>query len=232
MITVYTVTYNEELMIQFMIDHYRVRFPGCRIVVYDSISTDNTVKIAYANGCEVRTFEHYGGFQEDRHVAIKNNCWKDALTDWVLVCDLDELLDINANELKMEEQSGTSIVRSEAYDMVDMEDKLDLARMKYGARDTGQDKSYLFNKKLVSEINYTSGCHACNPTGTIAYSKRAYKLYHYCYIHYDVTVQRYRVFRARINQEDIKNGVSYYSETPEEIRNLYTEARREAVKVR
>lgn len=226
MITVYTITYNEELMIQFMIDHYRTRFPGCRIVIYDNMSTDDTVKIAQANGCEVRTFDHHDQFQESRHVDIKNTCWKDALTDWVLMCDLDELLDINAAELKMEEGLGTSIVRSEAYDMVDMEDKLDIAGMKYGVRDPGQDKSCLFNKKFISEINYASGCHGCNPVGTIVYSKKAYKMYHYCYINYAATVERYRLYRMRPGPGD------YYSETPEEIRDLYTEARNQAIKVR
>lgn len=231
MITVYTVTYNEELMIQFMIDHYRTRFPSCRIVIYDSISADNTVKIAYANSCEVRTFDHYGRFEESRHVNIKNNCWKDSLTDWVLMCDLDELLDINLEQLKMEEDLGTSMVRSEAYDMVDMEDKLDIAGIKYGARADPQDKSYLFNKKYIKEINYASGCHSCNPEGKIVHSKKAYKLYHYCFINYNVTVERYRVYRARMNPEDIKR-FGHYSETSEEIRDLYDEARKQAIKVR
>lgn len=226
MITVYTVTYNEELMVQFMIDHYRSRFPGCRIVVYDSISTDNTVKIANANGCEVRAFDHHGEFLESRHVDIKNSCWKDAKTDWVLMCDLDELLNINEAELKKEEDLGTTIIRSEAYDMVDMDDKLDIAAMKYGTRDLGEDKAYLFNKKFIKEINYASGCHSCNPEGKIVYSKKAYKLYHYCYINYDVTVERYRVYSLRPNTE------GYYSETPEEIRDLYREARKQAIKVR
>lgn len=226
MITIYTLTYNEELLIQFMIDHYRSRFPGCRIVIYDSMSTDNTVKIARANGCEVRTFDHHGHFQEDRHVNIKNSCWKDARTDWVLMCDLDELLDINKAELKKEEDLGTTIIRSEAYDMVDMEDKLDIAGMKYGVRDLGEDKAYLFNKKFIKEINYASGCHSCNPEGTIVYSNKVYKLYHYCYINYDVTVERYRLYRMR------PGPGGYYSETPEEIRTLYTEAWNQAIKVR
>ena len=220
------MTFNEALMIQFMIDHYRLRFPGCRIVVYDSESTDDTIKIARANNCEVRTFDHHGVFLESRHVDIKNKCWKDSLTDWVLMSDLDELLDINETELKMEEDLGTTIIKSEAYNMVDMEDKFDIPALKYGVRDKGQDKSYLFNKKKIHEINYASGCHSCNPKGTIKYSKKTYKLYHYCYINYDVTVERYRLFRTR------PGPGNYYSENPEEIRNLYLDARKLAKKIR
>ena len=113
MITIYTITYNEGLLIQFMIDHYRERFPGCRIVVYDNISTDDTVKIALANGCEVIPYDTGGQLQDSRYIQIKNNCWKDAKTDWVLVCDLDELLDIDEAELRREESLGTTMVRCE-----------------------------------------------------------------------------------------------------------------------
>src|SRR3989338_8384979 len=118
MITVYTLAYNEELLIQFMIDHYRTRFPGCRIVVNDNMSTDNTVKIARANGCQVIPYDTNNQIQDRRYMEIKNNCWKDAKTDWVLICDMDELLEINANQLKTEEKSGTTIVRSTFYTMV------------------------------------------------------------------------------------------------------------------
>lgn len=215
-----------------MIDHYRERFPGCRIVVYDNISTDNTAKIALANGCEVIPYDTNNKLHDNRYLEIKNNCWKSATTDWVLVCDLDELLDINEAELKEEAKDGTSVIRSEGYDMVDMENKVDIAGMKYGVRDVGQDKSCLFKKKFISEINYDIGCHACFPKGRVAYSKRVYKLYHYCYINYSLTVERYRVYRARINPEDIKNGCSFYGETPEEIRAIYTKARNQAIRVR
>src|SRR3989344_7410362 len=118
MITVYTITYNEEILIQFMIDHYRERFPGCRIVVYDNMSTDNTVKIALANDCEIVPFDTHNEFQDRRHMEIKNNCWKDAKTDWVLMCDLDELVNIHEAELKIEEKLGTSMIRCEFYDMI------------------------------------------------------------------------------------------------------------------
>src|SRR3989344_130794 len=113
MITVYTLAYNEQLLIQFMIDHYRARFPGCTIVVYDNMSTDNTVKIAHVNNCKVIPFDTNNQYQESRQVQIRNDCWKKAKTDWVLVCDMDELLDIYEAELKTEEESSATIIRTE-----------------------------------------------------------------------------------------------------------------------
>lgn len=233
MITVYTITYNESLLLQFMIDHYRTRFPGCRIVVYDNMSTDDTVKIVLANGCEVVPFDTNNQFQDRRHMEIKNSCWKNALTDWVLICDLDELLDINMAELKAEESVGASIIRSEFYDMINMEDNLDLAGMKYGARSDRPGKSCLFNKKLIGEINYGPGCHECNPIGTVAYSNKAYKLYHYSSINENLTIEKFRLYRTRLSPENLKNGWGIqYLLTPEQIREEYAAERSKAIKVR
>ncbi|MBI4136502.1 glycosyltransferase [Candidatus Roizmanbacteria bacterium] len=233
MITVYTVTYNEELLIQFMINHYRQRFPGCRIVVYDNISTDKTVQIALANDCELVSFNTNGQYQEGRQIQIRNTCWKDASTDWVLVCDMDELLDIHEEELKTEEASGTSIIRSEVYDMINLEDTIDIAGMKYGVKGCEPGKFCLFNKKLIIEINYGPGSHTCNPKGNVTYSKKAYKLYHFNSINENVTIEKFKIRAARSSLENVQNGWGmHYFMTPEEIRHEYATERKKAIKVR
>ena len=54
------MAYNEAVLLQFMINHYRIRFPDCNIVIYDNQSTDDTKKIALENGCEVVEFNSNG----------------------------------------------------------------------------------------------------------------------------------------------------------------------------
>lgn len=234
MITIYTVTYNESLLLQFMINHYRERFPDCRIVIYDNMSTDDTVKIALANDCEVTSFDTNNEFQDRRHMEIKNNCWKKAKTDWVLMCDLDELVDINQAQLAKEENLGASMIRSETYDMINMKDgNLDIKGMKYGVKSPIPSKLFLFNKKFIKEINYGPGCHICNPIGAISYSKKVYRMYHYASINSDITIAKFKIYRKRLSQENIKNGWgTQYFMTPEEIRQEYEDERKKAVKVR
>lgn len=234
MITIYTLTYNEELLIQFRIDHYRERFPNCRMVFYDNLSTDNTVKIAKENGCEVITYDTGGQFSDRVHMDIKNNCWKDAQTDWVLQSDLDELLDINEAELKEEERLGTSMIRCQFWDMVNMEDNLDFKAMKYGVRSPMlPGKFLLFNKKFISEINYSPGAHACNPIGTITYSSKEYRVYHYVSINADVTIKKFKIRRETLSPENIKMGWgTQVFMTPDEIYTEYADERKKAVKVR
>lgn len=233
MVTVYTLTYNEELLIKFMIDHYRERLPGCRIVVYDNLSTDQTVKIALKNNCEVIPYDTQNQLSDLRFLEIKNNCWKNSLTDWVIACDLGELFDINEAQLKAEEASGTTIIRSKTYDMLNLEDNLDITGMKYGVKSPVPGKFCLFNKKYISEINYGPGCHVCNPQGKVVYSKKAYKLYHYAFINVDATIERFKARAERLSPENLKNRWGYhYLMTPKAIREEYTTERAKAIKVR
>ena len=94
-ITIYTMAFNEELLLPYMIKHYRSRFPNCNIVVYNNNSTDNTKQIAESNNCEVIFYNTNNQVNDDMLRNLKNNCWKTALTDWVVVCDVDEMLNIS-----------------------------------------------------------------------------------------------------------------------------------------
>lgn len=215
-----------------MINHYRMRFPGCCIVVHDNMSTDNTVKIALNNDCEVIPYDTNNQLQDRRYIEIKNNCWKNALTDWVLVCDTDELLDINAEELKKEGRKGFSFIKSKGYEMVNMKDNLDIANIKYGYRYRPYDKTVLFNKKLIREINYTIGAHGCNPVGTASYSKKAYRLYHYRMVNEGLTVKKFKTYAPKLSPENLKNGWgTNYLMTPKDIHEDYILAHKQATRL-
>jgi glycosyltransferase involved in cell wall biosynthesis len=211
MITIYTIAYNESLFLQFMIDHYRSRFPGCHIVVYDNYSTDNTVEIAKANNCYIRYFNTNNQINDLKYLEVKNHVWKQALTDWVLVCDVDELVDISEQTLKEEERLGSTVIKFAGYNMVNMSDNLDISSIKYGVRSLDYDKRYLFNKKFVEEINYKPGCHQAEPTGHIVVSDKNYLAYHYKYFNLDYLVARHKLFSSRLSSINKENywGNSY-----------------------
>ena len=191
-----------------MINHYRSRFPGCRIVFYDNNSTDRTVEIAKSNNCEVKYYDSGNTLNDILHMQIKNSCWKDAKTDWVLVQDLDELLDINEQQLKKEEASGTTIIKSEGWTMVNMEDNLDIENIKHGYRSSDEiayDKCLLFNKKHIKEINYSVGAHSCKPLGNVKYGS-TFKMYHYRFINPDLEVAKCKLTAQRLSNENKKYG--------------------------
>jgi glycosyltransferase involved in cell wall biosynthesis len=233
MITVYTVAFNEEVFIQFMIDHYRSRFPGCEIVVYDNESTDATAEIAKKNNCSVITYSTNNQISDRKYLEIKNNCWKTAKTDWVLVCDMDELLNITQDELVQEDAAGVSAISSEGYNMINMKDDYDLDGIVHGSRCEPYDKTYLFNKSKISEINYTPGCHKCNPTGTFVPSSKKYLAYHYKCINPDFQVARYKSYAERLSPENKKHSWgNHYMQAEQDIRNGYPIWRAGATKIK
>lgn len=232
MITIYTIAYNEELQIQFTIDHYRKRFHDCKIVVYDNMSTDNTALIAKNNNCVVIPYDTNNTIMDSKYLEIKNNCWKTASTDWVLICDVDELLDINESQLQEEAFHGNTIIKSKGFNMINMEDNYDLDNITYGVRSEPYDKYYLFNKAYINNINYMPGCHKANPIGLIKLSNEYYNAYHFNFINIDLSIKKYKEYGKRLSPENIKNGWGFhYLYTEEKIKDEFTALRKAAIKI-
>jgi len=229
------MAYNEELLMKYMIDHYRARFPGCIITVYDNESTDKTATIAQENGAIVIPY-HSGGWVDDQKLKeLKDNCWKSATTDWVLVCDTDELLNITAAELAQEDAAGTTIIKSEAYNMVNMFDNYDIAGMDHGTRCTAYDKDFLFKRTLIKEINYGHGGHVTHPIGVVKPSAKKYICWHYLNVNPRRCFEKHQYTKSRLSELNRKMGwgVQYNRERSlEDIKVDYKNARVAAMKVK
>lgn len=225
-ITIYTIAYNEEIMLPFMIDWYRKRFPNCHIVVYDNESTDNTVKIALEHDCELITYCTNNQLCDSKYLEIKNNCWKTAKTDWVLVCDVDELLEITQEELESENNLGFTVITSKAYNMYNLSSEETIENTNYGVRAEQYDKIYLFNKSKIKEINYEPGCHYASPKGKISKSKLKYNLLHFSYIGEQYVINRYKRNSSRLSEENKKHGWGiHYNDNEQTIKNKFEVAR-------
>lgn len=234
MITIYTICFNEEFMLPYFIRHYRKRFPNCNIVVYDNESTDRTVEIAREHHCTVITYQTGGKLDDTTYLKIKNNCWKNAPTDWVLIADCDELCDIHQQRLESLEQQGVSIVRFAGFNMVNLNDDMNVSNITHGIRSESYSKRYLFNRKHITEINYGMGCHHATPNGYVDFGKdeKPYRAFHYKYLNPDYMIARHKVFASRLSEENIKRGYGgHYLYTEEQIRKEFADARKQAVKI-
>jgi hypothetical protein len=127
------MTKNEEVMLPHAVKHYRTRFPGCPITVYDNNSTDKTVTLATALGCIVRQRYTKDDIQDNDALAIlKSNCWKQDFVEgrdppWVIVVDTDEWLDMWESDLVAEDARGSVIISTEGFAAVGRSQRLDLA---------------------------------------------------------------------------------------------------------
>lgn len=230
--TIFTITYNEELMLPIFVQHYRNRFPNCNIVVYDNYSTDNTVLIAKSLNCEVIQYDTGNKLSDTKYLEIKNNCWKD-INGWVIVADCDELLDIDQLMLINLDNHGCTLIQATGYNMVNFNDDLNIESIVYGVRAKSYDKTICFNAAKIKEINYGPGAHSCSPIGLQRYTVLKIKLWHYKYINIDYMIKRHAEYGNRLSDENIKKGYgAHYLYTPEQITNEFNEAKKNAIKIK
>lgn len=232
MITIYTISYNEELMMPFFIRHYRKMFPGCRIVIYDNQSDDKTFEIAMSFGNVIfLPYDTGGKLSDETYLKIKNNCWRGAETDWVLIADVDEHLQINQWSLEKESTNGVSIIRAHGFNMVNLADDLNIEGITHGVVAPSYDKFYLFNKAKIRDINYGAGAHRASPVGQIKFSE-PYHCFHYKYVNIDYMVKRHAHFASRLSDDNKKRGYGvHYQFGEERIKNEFKEARKNAIKL-
>jgi glycosyltransferase involved in cell wall biosynthesis len=218
MITIYTITYNEQHIIEYFVKWYRDRFKDCTIVIFDNESTDKTKEIAESLGCEVITYCTGNKLSDSTYLQIKNNIWKQAETDWVIVCDVDEFLDVDETYLN----TNQTLYKSKGYNMCNVDNLADITEIKHGVEAIQYNKTILFNKKYIQEINYGAGCHHCEPKGDIIYSSINPSLYHMKFINVDLLVHKYKTYASRLSDENKQMRWGYhYEQAEQDIRDSY-----------
>lgn len=227
--TIFILCYNEEVILPFTIKHYRDRFPGCRIVLWDNESDDGTHDIALANHCEIKTYCTGGKLSDAKYLELKNGWWKEAETNWVLVCDADELCDINAEQLEEEATEGATFIKFAGFNMISLTDEINVPAITHGVRSESYDKMYLFDRTNISEVNYGPGAHRCSPMGKVRSSGLTYVTRHYKYVNLDFMIAKFARNAARLSDENrIKGHGTHYLFSPEMIKREWNQVLKEA----
>lgn len=206
-VCIYILCYNEECIIEKTLKHYKTIFPYSKIVVCDDGSNDNSLIIADKYSCEtLKIWDN--NLKLSKYQNIRNNLWKKADSDWVIFCDMDELLCITEKDLENEEKYGTTIISTQGVSIVgnsttyNLKD-IDIYNLNVGMQDEWYSKNICFNKKYIKEINFTDGCHKCAPIGNIKFSKKIYFLYHYSLLGRNYNIHRYTILYERFKSKNI-----------------------------
>ena len=218
-IEVYAICYNEEVRLPYFLRHYS-QFAD--IIVYDNQSTDRSLNIMRGKA-KVISYDTNNKLRDDVFLEIKNNCWKGSKADWVIVCDIDELVYHPLIELILLKSEAT-IFQPKLFNM--FSEKLPTTKgqiyeeIQYGTEDD-RPKMLVFRPDQIKEINFLPGCHEANPTGNIVLSKELITL-HYQFLSRQFTIDRYKEFSKRLSVINRENGWSFhYDFKKKEINNLY-----------
>lgn len=184
-------------MLPYTLQHYKKQFPSATITLFDNYSTDRSCEIAEQEGCQVVKFDSKEQQDETLFIWIRSHLWRKYVTDgWVIMCDMDEWLDITEDELYVEEIQGTTIITTKGFNMVGESTKADysdinLFDIKRAYYEPNMSKRICFKYPDVI-MEYWYGAHKCFPQGNAVYSTREYFLKHYDILGAEYLIDKYR----------------------------------------
>lgn len=209
--------YNEEYMLPYMVNWYKKRVGENNIVfnIYDNGSTDNTVTLIKELGCNLGKYETNGQVRDDLLLNWKNSIWKGSTADFVIVCDCDEFVDIQVNQL-----IDFTILPTIGYNMVGVAEETP-DTINCGVLAEEMSKTCVFSPKEITNINYIHGAHTCTPEGNIK-TAPAVALYHMKFISAQYVVDKYQSSQKRLSKINKKHGWGFQYEMEEgAIRTMY-----------
>ncbi len=186
-ISIFLLCYNESALLPHVIKHYNKYVPSCNITIYDNESTDNSVEIAKNLGCKIISWSSNNIIDDFKYKNIKNTCWKNIKSGWIIMADMDEFLCITEKELKEERDNGTTILNLKGLNMIgqsqtnDLND-IDLQEIVKYVEYPPESKKLCFLREAINEMNYDCGAHNCAPLGNVKYSNKTYINKHMCYL--------------------------------------------------
>jgi len=223
-IIVYTLCYNEELILPYFLRYYEKI--ASKIVVYDNESTDNSLAIlknhplvtirTWNSGCEIR---------DDMYLSIKNNCWKDDNTkskvpDWVFVVDMDEFIWSSNlfNQLHTYKKQSVGAIYSQGFEMFSSDFSFQyegniIDKVTQGIPSQWYCKLNVINPNAVIETDYGIGAHTASPKirsgfGLLSSTSSDLKLLHMKYLNWEYFLKRNLAYQKRLSDYNKVNRVA------------------------
>jgi len=223
----FLLCYNEEVILPYTLRHYKKNFPNAEITIFDNYSTDRSVSIAEEQGCKIVKYDSNGQQDEVLLIGLRSHLWKKHMDKgWVIMCDMDEWLDMTEEQLEEEDRKGTTIITTKGFNMVGESKKfdcsdIDLFEIKKGFYDENMSKRICFKYPEVSSIEFWYGAHLCFPQGHIVYSSESFLLKHYDILgeEYIIDKRSKRYERNQINRMSGING--HYTFDKDTLRSVY-----------
>jgi glycosyltransferase involved in cell wall biosynthesis len=230
-IHVYTLTYNESHFVKNFLTAYK---EAERIVVYDNMSTDNTVELLQQDPrVEIRLYDSDNQIRDDLYLEIKNYSWKESrgLCEWVVIVDFDEIFcrarviegkpvfDLDLTEVY---KRGFNMIKPCGYNMISLNAPLYTADHPFvhsqrGTYHVPEEKLCCFRPEEISEIRYVTGAHWASPLdknqdsrGIRMCTDREWKVLHYKFWNLELYMQKIADYQKRLSEWNKKMGAGWH----------------------
>ena len=173
-VEVVTFCWNEMQILPWAVDYWR-RYAD-HVTVYDNGSDDDSVEFLLQHGdfISVEQNDTGGKIDDVRLQHLKNNAWKQfrGKADFVVVCDMDEMLIARRKAFDRMKEAGGTIASPIWYNLIsDHRPPYEPGRLLHTQRSHGvwdrKSKAIIFDPNMIDEVNYLPGAHQCKPTGEV-----------------------------------------------------------------
>jgi glycosyltransferase involved in cell wall biosynthesis len=230
-IETFAVCFNEQALMPYFLRHY-LQYGS--VTIFDNYSTDNSVKIAEENGAIVYQFDSEGQFNEAILTHIRNICWKESKADWVIVCDIDELV-YHKNLVKVLESIKETVILPRMFNMFSevfptTEGQI-YDEVQYGTE--FNSKPCMFRPSEIKNMNFEPGNHFAHPEGNYSLNITSPILnLHFKNMSVDYVVERNKLLNARNTEINRQNNWNWHiAETREQTEQRFLEAKQRLIKV-
>jgi glycosyltransferase involved in cell wall biosynthesis len=230
-IETFILTNNEEKILPYTLRHY---LTFSKVILLESNSTDDTVKIAKKAGAEIWNYDVPDEVNDEWFLQLKNNCWKESKADWVIICDTDEFV-YHPKLVEILETTHSTIFLPRLFNM--FSDTFPVTKgqiydeVKFGKE--GGGKMNLFKPSEIKEMNYDPGCHYAHPTGNVILNVNSEILtLHMRHLSIEYVNARNARNVMRMSEINKKNGWGYHCyATPETIDKYFSDEMTALLKV-
>jgi len=217
---VFAVCFNEAAILPFFLDHYINHVGAAKVVLRDGGSTDGSAEIA-ARWPQVEFIHAPSEKLDDRALMqMRNEAWKPLREDcdWVVVCDVDEFLwapDVRGL-LKTLKSQGITLPMVEGFNISSkLHPPFRPGRFLWQDRQSGSGDPRYLNKNLIFDpaidINYTLGCHHCQPSGPVRRSEGfVFKSLHMCTLSYEHFLSKSLRSAARLSDWNRQTNAGFH----------------------
>lgn len=231
-VEVFGIFWNEENIIQDFIDWYKLKLPNSKITIIDNESDDRTVEIAKNNGCNVISYSTNGFMDEQTLIGLRNNIWRNSDSEWIIIADSDEFVDITHDVLN---GADWNVVKCVGYEMFGEGETIE--NLLYGCKSEGYSKASVFNKNEIESMNFAAGSHTERPNPKngylVKFAEDRPNLYHTKWRSWDNGLNRAHILAKRRSEHSTRMGWNFHYGLPDSTHNeYYTNGINNRIKVR
>ena len=222
-VDIYTFTYNDSVYVERFVEWYSSRFKNVTFHILDNFSTDHTVDLSRSLGCIVTFFGAPGQFSIsiDEFSKLRGECFQESKSDYVLICDIDEFLDVSDWDLFI---LKPVVVQARGFHVLG-DGRIDFREINRGVYDSFYDKCMMFRKSVIRNVTFAPGAHTCELEFYNDSRQRSIivrNMFHFRWLSLDHVIERYARNAKRISPADRAAGYAVqYFLTKKEIEAQY-----------